>query len=370
MVIIVAIILAILIYKGEQLLFSKKWYKGLDVTIDFTKKGIGYGEIGTIEEVIINDKNMPIPVLEVKYNTDKSLEFPDMSNAAVSDNYYRHDIFSLKGRQKITRTMNFKALKRGSYTIGDFDVKTRDYFMGKHYFSKGSSESRILVYPEKVNVSGLTEYLKKSFGEAVAKQVIIEDPFVFRNIRQYSKGDPRKYVNWKSTAAFGELMVNTHESTSTGKVCIISDVNSMTVFDDEELIEKVLSLSDSLAEYYLSEGTSVSLYCSSLDFPDIKSNDFFGNITLVDEAMALVDTKGKKSGLKETIDRATEEEKEDTFYILISASKKEFLSEIVSEYMGRGYIMNAIIPYNKRELKNLLQDEEMADGVILPYKVN
>src|SRR5699024_2597808 len=84
------------------------------------------GEDAALVEVVVNNKKLPLPALTVKFQTSRKLLFHDSQNSAVTDLYYRSDIFSLGSREKITRTLPFTCTHRGYYTITQMALTCTD----------------------------------------------------------------------------------------------------------------------------------------------------------------------------------------------------------------------------------------------------
>ena len=87
--------------------YKKKWSKGLEIRIQFSKPQIIAGESLNILEKLLNFNYIFLPYIELKY---------EITNNGVSyDN--RKEIFSLNARQKVTRTATMKNVPRGVYEI-------------------------------------------------------------------------------------------------------------------------------------------------------------------------------------------------------------------------------------------------------------
>ena len=84
-----------------------------------------------LAEVVVNDKLLPLPVVEIDFHMDKGLRFSDEANTAVSDRSYRRDVFALGARQKITRTLEFRCARRGYYAIGQAGLDVRSLLLTK-----------------------------------------------------------------------------------------------------------------------------------------------------------------------------------------------------------------------------------------------
>ena len=95
-------------------LYDRRWNRGLGVTLAFRDRTAVEGSTTALREVIVNDKRLPLPAVDIDFQLDRNLRFADGQNVSVSDKTYRRDIFALNGRQKITRTLALECLGRGT----------------------------------------------------------------------------------------------------------------------------------------------------------------------------------------------------------------------------------------------------------------
>ena len=89
---IVALVIASLVYIVQKRLYAKWWNRNLDVTISFEDTCVREGDASALTEVIYNGKFLPLPVFHVKFSTDRSFRFADTENTVVTDSYYRNDV--------------------------------------------------------------------------------------------------------------------------------------------------------------------------------------------------------------------------------------------------------------------------------------
>lgn len=76
----------------QRKLYGKLWDKNLGIRLAFTEKSLFEGEKGELLEIIENGKRLPLPMLKVKFQTDRNLRFTDTESSKVTDLYYRNDI--------------------------------------------------------------------------------------------------------------------------------------------------------------------------------------------------------------------------------------------------------------------------------------
>lgn len=219
-----------------------QWAKDVTMRLWFETDAVYAGQETKLYEVIENRKRMPVPVLEVGFHTRKELDFADVENTNVSDYLYKRDVFSVLGRQKITREIPVKCTKRGRYLASDADITTHTLLYRKHYSKAVGTEAEIYVYPKMTDVSEIVTVCEHMLGTLQCARRLYEDPFAFRTIRNYTTDDPMKSINWKASARTGSLMVNTFDSVQSQKAMIFLDVEDTGILKYEDLVEESIAL--------------------------------------------------------------------------------------------------------------------------------
>ncbi len=265
MEILFVILGAFLVYFFQGILFAHYWDRGLSAQIHFAKSEIGEGESCELKEIIVNKKLLPVPMLHVKFETDRGLEFQGEKNMNVSDRCYKNDIFSLMMYQKITRTLSFTGKKRGYYQISRLDLVSSDLFMKNSLLHSMENQAQILVYPRAVDMTKLSVPFKNMMGTVLTRQYSYEDPFEFRGIRQYQSYDSMKDVNWKASAKTGELKVNVHDYTSRQEVMLLLDLKDETQLVRDDIKEESIRLANSLAGLFALKGIPVGIISNGRD---------------------------------------------------------------------------------------------------------
>ena len=115
-------IIAFALFAVQRYVYQRMWNKSLYVKVDFTSTQMFQGETGQLKEVVENRKRLPLPVLKVKFQTDRNLVFGEKDGSKVTDLFYWNDVFQVGGGEKITRTLNFTAKKRGYYKVLGIDL--------------------------------------------------------------------------------------------------------------------------------------------------------------------------------------------------------------------------------------------------------
>ncbi len=245
-------------------LYDRFWDKGLDCKISFTQDYAVEDEDSALLEVITNDKLLPLPALEISFHMDRRLQFGAGENASLSDQTYRRDVFAAAMRQKITRTLDFNCAGRGYFRINEAGLAAQDLFLTRKYVGSRPQNTEFYVLPRPVPTGQIQISYSKIMGAVLSRKRVCDDPFEFGGLREYSRGDPMKYINWKATARAGRLLTNLHESTLSQQVVIAIDMEGGGLQGDF-LTEAGVRAACSLAERLLAEGVELSLYSNGGD---------------------------------------------------------------------------------------------------------
>lgn len=193
--------------------YRQNWYRHVMVTLWFETQALYAGETTKLFEVIENRKAMPIPVLEVGFHAKKELDFAHTENASVSDYIYKRDIFSVLGRQKITREIPLTCTKRGRYEIKEADITSYSLLYKKRFSraigngdcGKNDASTFIYVYPKMTDVSQIITVCEHMLGTIQCAKRLYEDPCVSYNPRLYGAGS---YENDKLESECKDGFVN------------------------------------------------------------------------------------------------------------------------------------------------------------------
>lgn len=230
-----------------ELYYKNVWANRVDVSLWFDTDALYEGGQTRLYEVIENRKKMPLPVLEVGFHTKKELDFADTENTSVSDYIYKRDVFSVLGRQRITREIAVRCKRRGYYEVSDADLTTHTLLYRKSYRVGIETDASLYVYAKMTDVSEIMPVCERMLGTLQCAKRLYEDPFAFRTIRSYTTGDPMKTINWKASARTGGLMVNTFDSVQSQKAMIFLDVEDTGILKKEALVEEGIAIAATLA---------------------------------------------------------------------------------------------------------------------------
>lgn len=269
---IIAFLVVVIIYSLQYELYKKYWDHGLRVKLDFSENVVSCDEKVELVEVIENDKPLALPILNVKFATSRSFDFAEEENSNVSDMYYRNDIFSILGNQRIERRLEFTTGARGVFSIKELQVSSRDLFL-KHSFAHiNENDTVITVLPRRISMENFIQIRNQIMGDFFINRWDNPDPFAFRGIRPYQSFDTMGSINWKASARMNELMVNQYQATTENEVRIYLNLRPYMKSQADVLAEHAIRIASTVAADYIDHGVRVSLYTNGWDI-DSKEDD-------------------------------------------------------------------------------------------------
>lgn len=342
-----------------------QWAKDVTVRLWFETDAVYAGQETKLYEVIENRKRMPVPVLEVGFHTRKELDFADVENTNVSDYLYKRDVFSVLGRQKITREIPVKCTKRGRYLASDADITTHTLLYRKHYSKAVGTEAEIYVYPKMTDVSEIVTVCEHMLGTLQCARRLYEDPFAFRTIRNYTTDDPMKSINWKASARTGSLMVNTFDSVQSQKAMIFLDVEDTGILKYEDLVEESIALAATVMRRLIRQNIEVGFVFngrgSDVFFPENNRK----NRIAFERMLAEYDREDGAEDFGQLARRLFSDTfvkkpvSEDTLLLFITKNLKEPLMECIRECAGERQTL-VIVPVPRGE-RSALREAARSD---------
>ncbi len=362
MVIGVVAVIALIVIALQYRIYRKNWKKGLVTELHFSKYVAEQNEEFYLTETCINDKNLEISPLRIKYAVDRSIVSGDIQNRNIqgSDKFYFSDGFVAGPYKKITRTIRCKGIKRGVYFIDEVYRSTFDLFMLHEMHDIAKCNAEIKIYPKHLCPENGNYAYETMCGDVINRLRLIEDPFFFRGIREYSMSDNIKNINWKSTAKTGKLMVNEFDSTSWQKVLIALNADEISAFVDEELLEESFRLAVSLAEDLLRRGCHVAMTGNSRNYKSEEElfvdymSDRESHLEF-DIAVAEIDVSIRTDPFLSE-ERREFLEKSESFLILISMEQSEEIFELLRKRRISGKDFMIIVPENYRNRMSIPED--------------
>jgi len=276
-----AILLAILIIR---LVYNRVCLKNLTASLSFSGGTATEGDTMHLTEELFNQKWLPLPWINVKFQVDKSFVFKDGDNSSVSDAFYRSDLFHILMHQRVKRRLPFTCSRRGFYLIKSLEITGWDVLMESKHVAAMDCSAHLLVYPGVLDTDEVDDVCTRAYGHLVTRQPIFYDQFSFRGIREYSPTDPVKNINFKASAKAQDLMVNIRDYTGARQIVLMLDIERYRAWHDEDMEERAIKLVASLAEKMVGQGIPLAFVTNGI-------NQISGEVKNVAEGLGPVHLK-------------------------------------------------------------------------------
>ena len=333
MIVLLMVLGAAIVYAALSFLYKKNWNKDLSIQLQFSSDHAIKGDQVELVEVITNAKRLPLPIVNVKFQVDRSLNFGNKdTNTVVSDKSYRNDIFSLLMNQKVTRRIPVTCTKRGVFDISKMEIVSTGAFMKDLMVMSKEVNAEITVYPSITDTSRLQVVFQTIQGTVEKNKHLYEDKFVFRGIRDYEVYDSLNTINWKASARSGELMVNQYNETICQDACILLNLEPEGMHRDDRKFEECISLAAGLAQMFIEQGVKTELITNGVDtvtgeYIRVYPGAGFSHLNMLNTALARIDENHKIEEFVTLIDRERKETREQKLYVMISMNIRQNLQD-------------------------------------------
>ena len=372
MKLLIAFVLAGVIFFIQRYVYRKLWNKNLDVSISFDREILYEDENNVLKEIITNRKYLPLPILQVKFSITRTFLFERQENTKVTDRYYRNEFFTVMPLQKITRTYPFVCSHRGFFHMENMDIICRSFFMDAKMIDTRVHEASVCVLPGHIAHEDVPTSVNDLLGDIEKNLHINEDPFTFAGIRDYQPFDSMHSINWKTTARHGSLLVNTYNTTFSKKVVLLLNVEANGMQHAEDVVEWAIKITSHLASYYVTEHIPTAMYTNGIDVsvdmnhseragrrghgdkspmqmecPAIDAGADMAHIRSIEVALARLNTAQAPASFIKLLDERVTASKDPVEYIIISNYRKRDLIDKYETLRNAGFSIHFIIPEYK-----------------------
>lgn len=323
--------------------YSRHWMENFEVTLAFSEEQAGEGDTLFLYETAVNKKKMGLPIMCVKFLASRFLQFEGAESGTVSDHFYRNDVMSVDGFEKVRRKLKFTCKKRGFYQIQEAELVSYDLFCRHTFVHKIPVEVSLLVYPSRMDIRKLMPVFRHMTGSCKTNVPLFEDPFLSGGVREYTPEDSMRKIHWKASARMGNWQVKTAEYTSSTPVVILLNLESPGVFVSVDLMEESIRLAYSFVYYLSKEGVETKLVISG-DEKYCMEGTGRTQIAAVRRALALISYEHPLSKGEDFVIRECEKIRREQHVILISAAGKKPMQKAVSDMLHRNESLTWIAP--------------------------
>jgi uncharacterized protein (DUF58 family) len=370
MILVILLLLTAVLIWLQRWIYRRFWSRHLTVDLCFSaESGVEGGQISLIER-ITSRKILPLPWLTVKFQVSRFLVFPDKLHAAVSDDYYREDLFSLGMYQRISRILAVELTRRGYFTIKSIDLVSSDLLLSLKLIDHAGSLSHLTVCPRLINRQELAIPYRQLIGQTLTRQALLADPFEFRTIREYQGFDNLKAINWLATARTGQLKVNIHDYTTSREIKVLLNVEPDGAFYEERLVEEAIRIAASICVYAAEDGISCSLATNARDIltrepAALAAGQSAQHIQQILEQLGRLDLSLPTASFAAAIASQPLPRSNEPVLLLISLNCSEAVSQAWMEVLSLGYQGTWIMP----RLAGLQDRAPAVDGAVHFWEV-
>lgn len=344
----------------SQKLYARYWCNGLSVEIEFQERFLYEGDTSAMKEIVVNDKFLPLPALEIRFSSNRDLEFLSEASANTSstDRSYKRDVFSFLFHQRIERTLPFIAHKRGFYEIFDVSITGYDFFFRSGHYAETHQDTVLYVYPRQVDTYRIALLCQAVSGMLLSRSRLYPDPFEFSGIREYRREDPMNHINWKASARTGNLMVNQFDSTTSISLSILFDIEDRLILKYEELVEETIRIVSSLCGRLVKDRMSFHVAGNGLD--PVTETPFSmyikaggGKIQELNQKLACIDIAQTVYSAIELLEKEAGLRRTDHTYIFISKNREDDLRGAMRALTGAGNQILWVLPIKAADASSL-----------------
>lgn len=370
MELLIAAAAAIIIYVIQQQIYKRSWSDNLTISIEFKQEYVDKGDRAELLEIINNAKRLPLSVLHIKFTSSRDFKYDDMDNSTITDMYHRNDVFSVMGNQRITRKLEFTALKRGFFVLDNVEIATRDFFMAHNYAMQLDNYSSLYVFPSKFRNQHMDNIYNTLYGEITRRSSIFEDPYNLRGIREYMTGDFIKRINWKCTAKTGNLMVNMYDRASEQKVKLLINLETNIMTKMDEMREVAISMASSLADRFLSDKIPVAVASNGTDavtgdITDIPAGASAEHMIVIDKYLSRIKDNAGLETFMDIIGKEIRNPDNTVSYVIISSYYKDDLLSQLDYMVSTGINIYMLVPYY--DIQKFTCERPYAHGLEVKY---
>lgn len=348
----------------QRQIYKIYWDKNLTVELKFQTLECTEGEKNLLKEAITNAKKLPLPILHVKFRTSRTFLFDNEDNSAISDYYYRDDIFAVQGQQIVTRQLSFVCSKRGCYMVNNISLVSNDLLFSRILVNSHPTDTLLYVFPSKLSLSDFAIPYEAISGEFITRRHLLEDPFEFRGIRDYQPYDSMRSINWKGSARYDKLLVNTYHSTSSRQIKLYLNLEKHALIVKDDILEHAIRIASTLAHQFISDQVPISLETNGRDL-FTKNRIYIGagsgnaHTNAIDRNLARIDITQKPIDFLALLKEIMTQEKDNTYYVIISNNRKPELMSFFHDMKEGELPCCFIIPEQKNDIEEQITMEDI-----------
>ncbi len=227
------------------------------------------GEEITLTLEVTNRKPLPLAWLEVTDELPEQI-VPRRGRIVPGLRQRRQHLvhlFSLRWYERVRRRVAITCTARGYFPLGPARLRSGDLFGITSQGLTLEGADHLIVYPKIVPLEALGIPALHPIGDSRASRPLLEDPTRTIGVRAYQTTDPVRRVHWKATARTGRLQTRQYESTTTHRLAILLNLDTLGEYAEyrgfiRPLLELNIMIAASLAAWAEEQGIPIGLHAN------------------------------------------------------------------------------------------------------------
>jgi uncharacterized protein (DUF58 family) len=194
-------------------------------------------------------------------NHGRRIALPGRIDIPVGEGLVEFGVPLLRPDHSVAQPLEIPALRRGVVKVGPATTVRSDpigMLRREHAFE---DVHELYVHPRTTALPSTSAGLIRDLEGSPTRRLVDAD-MSFHAIREYTPGDSRRHIHWKSTAKTGRLMVRQYEESRRSRMAVVLAVAEMEYADADEF-ELAVSCAASLGLRAVRDARDVSIVTGS-----------------------------------------------------------------------------------------------------------
>ena len=257
----------------EAFIYFKFGAKGLTYKATLNRLEVFEGENVSLTEELSNSKPLPLPFVKTEIVAPDCLDFGVKTQESKERLCYIPSVFSLKAKEKCTRTRNIKCGRRGVFELGASSLYGGDLFGFSGFTLPAGVKETLTVLPTPLSADDFEPSSRLLYGDILTTRFICEDPFLISGAHEYTGREPMNSIFWNGSARTGRLLALNRDHTTSARLLIILDFQrrkDILAPAHEEVCELLIKAAALAMEQSVSLGAEFALSVNLPEREDIK----------------------------------------------------------------------------------------------------
>ncbi len=247
------IFLVVLVIFGAilELLSLKNNFSNIKYHSIPSKWGCEPGEVFQIVTTVSNFGHRTIPFLKLEEVFPGEINIQGVENELAKQSIFLYsNVLYIRGRQKITRTIQASLPHRGRYLLEGCRLHGGDFLGIRENLKEIKQKEEIIIFPQLLEDASISQTLSGYYGDFSVRRFYLEDPILVTSYRDYTGREPMRSISWMQSAKKNHLMVKEFDYTQNLSVTILLDAYlHWSEGEHTEELEYCFSLARTIAEF-------------------------------------------------------------------------------------------------------------------------